>query len=364
MFVGTCLLCVYTCSCMLLACHLGRWLKYLASCLSPFLKPAVMWPRESRTAADSQGWGVLSLCSLCSPTLQKFRAMGDSKSQLEILLHTWLPWGWEPWEGLKAGLGWCEQPGRSSAGTCHTWLRITFPLLTCQGSNCLCPSCSWGKHYHLPGNGHCCSFQGEESCSHPSRVYVTSLLWFVRVFWFCCCGLSFSFLSSESRSSCWLWKPQPGTETGLKFQIVYLKSGWSYLSVCRAANAAIYSGSSLGCCTWIFLFPYQFRQLQEITGRNCQEAGALINYYLYILWYAVNFPLITSFFDLGRRHKFLPGLSLGHLDWTRGCDGVKHLKSNNLKQNCDCIVGASLCEQKVELLFLLHSPKHGCSPLR
>lgn len=33
--------------------------KYLATCLSPFLKPAVMWPRESQTAADCQSWCTL-----------------------------------------------------------------------------------------------------------------------------------------------------------------------------------------------------------------------------------------------------------------------------------------------------------------
>lgn len=70
-FVGTCLLCVYTCPCMLLACHLGRWLKYLASCLSPFLKPAVTWPRESPTGADTRGWDVLSLCRHCCSYIAK-----------------------------------------------------------------------------------------------------------------------------------------------------------------------------------------------------------------------------------------------------------------------------------------------------
>lgn len=113
MFVGTCLLCVYTCPCMLLACHLGRWLKYLASCLSLFLKPVVMWPRESPVAADRQGWDVLPLCRHCSPTLQKFRTVSDSQTQLEVLFHTWLPWGWEPREELRAILGWCEQPNCS-----------------------------------------------------------------------------------------------------------------------------------------------------------------------------------------------------------------------------------------------------------
>lgn len=73
----------------------------------------------------------------CLSALQKSRTVSDAKSQLEVLFHTWLPWGWELGEELKAILG--------SAVTCHTWLQITLPFLTCQGSNCLCPSCYWGN---------------------------------------------------------------------------------------------------------------------------------------------------------------------------------------------------------------------------
>lgn len=55
--------------------------KYLATCLPPFLKPAVMWPRESQTAADCQSWCSLRIYYF-SPTLQKFRIVSDFKSQV------------------------------------------------------------------------------------------------------------------------------------------------------------------------------------------------------------------------------------------------------------------------------------------
>lgn len=186
--------------------------------------------QESPTLAGSQGWGVLSLCRHCSPTLQKFRVVGDSKSQLEVLFHTWLPWGWELGRNWRQFWDRAGSQAAASAVTCPTWLQITFPFLTCQGSNCLCPSCSWGKYYNLPGNGHCCSFQGKRTALIPKgcMLPLCSVLWFVRVFWFCCCGLSFSFLNSESRSSCWLWKLQTGTD---RTEVPdYIKSRWPFLT--------------------------------------------------------------------------------------------------------------------------------------
>lgn len=120
----------------------------------------------------------------------------------------------------------------ASPVTCHTWLQITFPFLTCQGSNCLCPSCYWGKYYNLPGNGHCCSFQGAENCSGPSGVYVTSLLSAV-----ICQGilvlLLWSFLLN---SELWKQKVMPALKTSAWYrdrtvvQIIYLKSGWPFLT--------------------------------------------------------------------------------------------------------------------------------------
>lgn len=194
MFVGTCLLCVYTCPCMLLACHLGRRLKYLASCLSPFLKAAVTWPRESLTAADSQGWDIPSLCRHCCAALQKFGTVGGSKSQPDVLFHTWLAWGREPREELRAILGLHVQPNCSLSCNLPHLTTDHIPISHVSGQQLLVSILLLGRNTitSLERDTAAVS-KGKRTALVPMgcMLPLSSVLWFVRVFWFCCCGLSF-----------------------------------------------------------------------------------------------------------------------------------------------------------------------------
>lgn len=167
--------------------------KYLATCLPPFLKPAAVWPREHQTAEDCRSWCSLFLQIL----LLSYSAeiVSDLQSQLVVLSHIRLPWGWEPWEEPVAILESCEQ------------LNCNLPYLTADhipishvsGQQLLVPIL-------LIGGNTITSMEMDTAAVSKGKITAfippgcmlpsCSALWFVSVFWFCCCGLSFWSLSS------------------------------------------------------------------------------------------------------------------------------------------------------------------------
>lgn len=143
---------------------------------------------------------VFSLCtSYFSPTWQKFRIMSDFKSHLGVLSHIWLPWGWEPWEEIMAILESCKQSDCS--------LSCNLPYLTADhitishvsGQQLLVSILLIGGNIITSMEMDTAAvFKGKITAFVPPGCMLPSysVLWFVSVFWFCWCGLSFWSLSS------------------------------------------------------------------------------------------------------------------------------------------------------------------------
>lgn len=200
LFVCTCLLCIYTCPCILLACCSGRWLQN--TWLSAFPHSINQQWRGPEKVRQQQAArvGVLSVSKCCySPARQNLKIISDFKSQLVVLSHIWLPWDWEPWAAIVAALEWCEQPDCSLSWNLPYLTADHIPISHVSGQQLL-------VSILLMGGNTITSMEVDTAAGSKGKITAfvppgcmlpsCSVLWFVSVFWFCCCGLSFWSLSS------------------------------------------------------------------------------------------------------------------------------------------------------------------------
>lgn len=166
----------------------GMTVKYLATCLPPFLKPAVVWPRER------QHWcSLLTQILLLSYTAEvnswfQEPASGPVPHMASLRLGAL---GKEPMAILESR----EQPNCDLPYLTADHI----PISHVSGQQLLVPILLIGGNTITSMEMDTAAVsKGKITAFIPPRCMLPSCsaLWFVSVFWWCCCGLSFWPLTS------------------------------------------------------------------------------------------------------------------------------------------------------------------------